>query len=208
MATMYRKLSLIISLPVLLFMAQAAPAGSPDETSGQILGGSLDAPIRLEVFSDFQCPACRDLYLGTIRPVLLDYASKDKVCVIYHEFPLTIHQHAREAAKYAEATYRLNQQKMLPVMDSLFSDQSQWSQDGKLEAVVAKALSSEDLQKVKKIMQDPSVNQAIDREVALGEKRAVKSTPTLFLYYLGREQKVEGIVTYPVLKQFLDSIVK
>ena len=179
-----------------------------EETSGQMLGGSVNSPIRIEVFSDFQCPHCRVLYLGTIRPVLQEYSSKDKVCVIYHEFPLAGHQYSREAARYSEAAARLGQQKLLPVMDSLFTDQEQWSKDGSLEATVAKALPNEDFLKLKKIMQDSSVNAAIDREIQLGTQNNIQSTPTLLISYIGRQQRVEGAVTYEVLKQFIDSIVK
>ncbi len=184
------------------------PVRSMDQPSGQMLGGSLNSPIRLEVFSDFQCPACRELYLGTIRQVLQEYSSKDKVCVIYHEYPLSTHQYAREAARYSEAASRLGQQKLLPVYETLFTDQAQWSQDGSLEATVSKALPKEDFQKLKTIMQDSSINATIDKEVQLGELKEVRSTPTLFIYYIGKQQKVEGVVTYMVLKQFIDSIVK
>ena len=118
----------------------------------------MNSPLRIEVFSDFQCPACRELYLGTIRQVLQDYSSKDKVCVIYHEFPLAIHPYAKEAARYSEAAGRLGLQKLLPVYDSLFTDQQQWSKDGSLELTVSKALPSEDVQKLKKIMQEPGTH--------------------------------------------------
>jgi protein-disulfide isomerase len=197
---------------ILLLAAVAAcvmPVRSADEAPGKVLGGTVNSPVRIEVFSDFQCPGCRDLYLGTIRQVLQEYSTKDKVCIIYHEFPLdSIHQHAREAARYAEAASRLGQDKLLAVMDSLFTDQAQWAQDGSLESSVSKALPRDDFQKLKKMLQDPSINSDIEKEVQLGLKREVKSTPTLFVHYVGKEQKAEGVVTYPVLKQFIDQVIK
>ncbi len=186
----------------------SVPVQAWNQPAGQILGGSLDSPIRLEVFSDFQCPACRDFYLGTIRQVLQEYSSKDKVCVIYHEFPLAIHQYSREAARYTEAVSRLGVEKLLPVYDSLFTNQAQWAQDGSVEATVSKALPRDDFLKLKKIMQDSSINADVEKEVQLGMQKEVKSTPTTFIYYPGKQQKVEGVVTYMVMKQFIDSIVK
>jgi protein-disulfide isomerase len=184
------------------------PARSADDAPGQILGGSVDSPIRIEVFSDFQCSACREFYLNTVRQVLQDYASKDKVCIVYHEFPLTIHRYSREAARYSEAAGRMGAAKLLAVMDAMFTDQALWSQDGKLEVSVSKALSHDDFLKLKKIMQDPSIDIAVEKELQLGIKNEIKSTPTMFISYVGKKQKVEGIVTYLVLKQFIDSIVK
>jgi protein-disulfide isomerase len=160
------------------------------------------------VFSDFQCPHCREFYLGTIRPLLQEYSSKDKVCVIYHEFPLPNHPLAMEAARYTEAAAQLGQQKLLPLYDSIFKDQAQWSEDGKLEATVAKALPRDDFLKVKKAMQDSSINEGIEKEIQLGNQNKVGSTPTSLISYIGRQQRVEGFVAYPVLKQFIDSIVK
>jgi protein-disulfide isomerase len=200
---------MIPKLILMLFLiVSSAPIWSLDQTGGQLLGGSLNSPIRLEVFSDFQCPACRELYLGTIRQVIQNYCSTDKVCVIYHEFPLAMHPYSREAARYTEAASRLGVQKLLPVMESIFADQAQWMQDGKLEASVARALPQEDFRKLKEIMQDSSINDVIDEEIQSGIKKDVRATPTMFVYYIGKQQKVEGFVTYPILKQFIDSIVK
>jgi protein-disulfide isomerase len=197
-----------ISLVVVCLALWSAPVKSADETTGQILGGSLNSPIRIEVFSDFQCPACRELYLETIRQVLQEYSSKDKVCVIYHEFPLPMHPYAKEAARYAEAAARLGQQKVLPVYESLFSDQPQWAKDGSVELAISKALPSDDIQKLKKALLDSSINADIEKAIQLGLRKEIQSTPTLFISSPGKQQKVEGFVAYAILKQFIDSIVK
>ena len=197
-----------VLLPVICLVFWAIPSKSADDQSGQVLGGSVDAPIRIEVYSDFQCSYCRQLYLETIKPMLQEYASKDKVCVIYHEFPLAMHQYSREAARYSEAAAQLGQQKLLPVYDSLFTDQAKWAKDGSLEATVSKALPAEDFQKLQKLLQDSSNNAPIEKEIKLGLERKIDSTPTLFISYIGRQEKVQGYVTYPVMKQFLDTIVK
>ena len=198
-------MTLLLAAVTLFEWAPALPAADP---SGQILGGSLSSPIRIEVFSDFQCSACREFYLGTVRQVLQEYAGDNKVCIIYHEFPLAGHRYSRNAAQYAEAAARLGIQRLLPVMDSLFMDQAKWAQDGSLEASVSKALPREDFLKLKKIMQSSSINQSIDQEIQLGIRQNIKSTPTMFISYSGKQQKVEGLVTYLVLKQFIDSILK
>lgn len=191
-----------------LLAALATPAAGADQNCENCLGGGLDAPIKIEVFSDFQCPACRSLYMDTMKQVLKDYSSSDKVCVIYHEFPLAMHPHAREAARYALAARRLGRQQWLAVVDSLYADQPLWSQNGMVQVSVARVLSPTDFQALMKTLQDPSINQAIDRDIALGQERKVQSTPTMFVTSLGREQKVEQVLPYPVLKNYFDKIVK
>lgn len=184
------------------------PVNAEQPDPAQCLGGKLDAPIRIEIFSDFQCPACRTLYLDTVKQVLRDYCAYDKVCVIYREFPLAMHKYARDAARYSLAAQKLGKRQWQAVMDSLYTLQPSWSIDGKVEAAVAKAVSAEDLQKIKALAFDPSINEAIDRAIAAGQRRDIKYTPTFFVSAIGREQKVEGPVPYQVLKEYFDSIIR
>jgi protein-disulfide isomerase len=207
MTHMLRTLKSMMLLAV-CFATWSAPVLSAEPANGQILGGSLKAPIKVEVFSDFQCPSCRELYLYTIKQVLQDYSSKNKVCVIYHEFPLQMHAHARQAARYSEAASRLGQQKLLAVFTALFTDQAQWGQDGNLEASISKVLSHEDIQMLKNFMSDPGIDSAIEKEILLGNAKEIKSTPTMIISYPGKQQKVTEPVNYLTMKQFFDKILK
>ncbi len=193
--------ALILLLSSGVFYAAAPPNG------GHILGGSIHSPVRIEVFSDFQCPACRDLYLGAIKQVLQDYSSKDKVCVIYHEFPLQQHPYSREASKYCVAAARLSLRSLRTAYDLFFSSQTEWA-GGNLEAVLSRAFPPQDLQKLKSMVRDPEIEKAIEKEIQLAMKMEIRSTPTMFIYHGGKEQKVETAVSYAVLRQYLNSIIK
>jgi protein-disulfide isomerase len=197
--------------PLIFALAVASStAAQPNEASpkgGLIVGGRLDAPVRIEVFSCYQCPPCRDFYLETIRPLLKEYALNNKVCVIYYEYPLRIHNHSRDTARYAVAAYRLGQDQWQRVSEALYLKQSQWIKDGNVEAVVAEVLSADEMVKVKAILKDPSIEQTIDRDIKIGDERQIQGTPTFFLYAHGREQKVLGKVSYSVLKSYLEGLL-
>lgn len=154
----------------------------------------------MEVFSCFQAPPCRDFYLETIPPLLKEYGSPNKVCFIYYEYPRKIHDYSREAARFGVAAEQLGQDPWQRVSEALFLEQPQWEKGGKIESVVAKVTSPEEMAKIKKLLGDPSIDQAIDREIALGDKRQITGTPTFYLYAKGQEQEVVGKVSYPVLK--------
>jgi protein-disulfide isomerase len=191
----------------LLFFAVST--SSSENFTGHVLGGPPQSPVRIEVYSDFECPHCRDLYLTVIRQILQDYSNR--VCVVYHEFPLFTHRYSQEAARYSEAASRMGQQTLLRVSDALFMDQASWSQTGRIDAVIAKALPREEFQKLKRIMQDPGVTLEVEKEKQKGLQAGINSTPIVFIYYYGRQQKVdtrEGSITYPVMKRFLDSVLK
>ena len=198
-------------LVVLMLALCVCPTAFPQSAElkpEHCLGGDLSAPVRIEVFSDFECPACREFYLNTIRPVLKEYSSVGKVCVIYFEFPLQGHKYARQAAQYAKAAQRLGRKQWTTVMDALYENQDKWNLNGSIDDTVFKALGPEEYFSLKKLLLDPSVDAAVKSEIALGEKRGVNSTPTSFVYAIGKEQKVAGPLAYPVLKNFIDGIVK
>jgi len=61
--------------------------------------GSADAPVRIVVFSDYQCPACRQLDASLAALT----ADDDRIAVTWRHFPLqSIHPHAAAAARAAE----------------------------------------------------------------------------------------------------------
>ncbi|MBP1601836.1 MAG: oxidoreductase [Acidobacteria bacterium] len=202
------RISYLVSvLCVGLAVFAAVPAQTPQLTPEQAVGGKLDAPVRIEVFSDFQCPACRGFFLDSIQKVLENYCSQDKVCVIYHEFPLKNHNLARLAARYSKAAQRLGRKQWLTVMGALYTNQAEWTWDGSVDAVISRTLSPQDFAELKKRLEDPSIDTAIDQEVALGEKRQVTSTPTFFLSSGGKEERVVGGVPYVVLKGYIDRLI-
>ena len=195
---------------LVLLLVIWVPAGLAQTTPGAdapCVGGNASSPIKIEVFSDYQCPACRAFYLGTMRLVLSEYADAGKVCVVYHEFPLNIHPHAPQAARYGHAALRLGIRQWSQVTDAIFEAQEQWAANGQLEPVVASALSREDMDKVRKLAADPATNAAIRRDIELGRSRAVNSTPTFFITGKGKTEKIAGVVQYPILKRYLDSLL-
>lgn len=192
---------------VLLLVVPAGFAQTTPEAGVPCVGGNTSSPVKIEVFSDYQCPACRAFYLGTMRQVLSEYADAGKVCVVYHEFPLNIHPHAPQAARYGHAALRVGIRQWSQVTNALFEAQAQWAASGQLEPVVASALSREDMDQVRKLAADPATNAAIRRDIELGQSRDVNSTPTFFITAKGKTEKVAGVVQYPILKRYLDSLL-
>ncbi len=197
-----------ILLPALLLLLGAATAASAQDAPGRVLGGSPNSPVRIDVFSDFQCAACRELFLNTIKPILKEYAGRDKVCVVYHEYPIAGHTLGLTAAHYCEAASRLGLPRLLAVMESVFLEQATWARTGNLEASVAKALPPAEFARLQQIMRDPSVGAAVNRHTQHALQRKINSTPTLIIRAQGKEERVSGYIPYPVMKQFLGRFVK
>jgi protein-disulfide isomerase len=208
MKKMNMTIRFLIIVTLLSFSTPTTGQQNPALSKGLIVGGQPNAPIRMEVFSYYQCPACREFYLETIRPLLKEYGRDNKVLVIYYEYPLNIPNHSPDTARYAVAAHRLGQDQWQRVSEALYLKQSQWIKDGNVDMVVADVLSADEMAKVKQFLKDPSIEQTIDQNITIGYKRRIHSTPTFFLYAKGREQKVVGKISYPVLKEYLDQLLK
>jgi protein-disulfide isomerase len=194
---------LLLGVAVPLVYGQVGP-----DKPEKFLGGNASAPIRLDVFSDFQCTHCRAFFLNTVPSILKEYCSQNKVCVVYHEFPLRNNPYSRKAAQYSLAAQKIGHEQWRTVMTALYQQQETWSMTGNIEGILAKVLSEADFSRLKKLVLDPSLDKEIDSDIALGDKNEVEATPTILVNALGREQKVVGDIAFSILKDFFDSIVK
>jgi len=213
-----RKISLTVAFLLMPFLVACQKeasqtggrAGEEPHTLGQVLNGSSASPIKIEVFSDLQCPACRELFIKTLLPVMKDF--EDNVRVIYYEFPLSGHQYSRPAARYVTAAARLGQRQVLSVYEAIYNDQGYWAMNGNLEDSVSKALSTDDFLRVRQTIRDTAsvaeIDETINREQQFGMRRGVNSTPTMFITYGGKEERVQGSLSYQVMKHFLESAMK
>jgi protein-disulfide isomerase len=171
-------------------------------------GGLPSAPVKLEVFSDYQCPSCRTFYMTALRYVLTDYAMQNRVSVVYHDLPLATHQYSRQASRYALAAQRLGREYWLRLTEALYENQAFWSQSGQFDAIAAKVFGAADFARLKAILQDPAIDRTLESEITLAQTRQVQSTPTFFLHSRSGVQKVVGGVPYSALKQYLDRLLK
>src|SRR5512136_293470 len=192
--------SVISVLPLLLMAAVAqSPGQSAVDWSPERLGGLPGARIRIDVFSDYECPACRTYYLQTVRNVLDAYGRDNRVDVVYHDFPLQMHRFAREAARYALAGRRLGSEQWKALTDALYFRQAEWASSGNIDMVASEALSPQDYARLREFLKDPSIDQALEKELALGRALQVSSTPTFFIVANGQSQRVVGGVPLTVL---------
>ncbi len=60
--------------------------------------GSNHAPVKIEIFSDFQCPYCTRLAEGAMPSIIENYVKTGKVQLIFKQFPLSFHDQAEGAA--------------------------------------------------------------------------------------------------------------
>jgi protein-disulfide isomerase len=141
--------------------------------------GNPVAPVRIDVYSDFQCPACKGFHENVLPTIIRDYVVPGKVYIVSHEFPLTMHPYSREAAGYAVAATQVG--KYQQVSDALFRIQAVWSTNGKVWDTVAAVLTPAEQKKVQALAKDPSVLDQIKQDVDAGNMLRIGETPTIFV---------------------------
>ena len=192
-------------------------APAPDSRAGQssasvpdvdphVARGSKNAPIVMEVFSDFQCPACKTLFATTNRQVMDNYVSTGKVYLIHRDFPLPMHAHSQVAAQYSRAAAQIG--KFDVVEQALFDNQEKWEQTGDVDGTVAAALSPAEMTKIRALVKGGSVSAAIQKDVALGKLYNVNQTPTSVFHAKGQTFPYAGVMSYEILRNFLDQLAK
>lgn len=184
-----------------------AVAKAPASEAAPVKGiGTKGAPITVEVFSDFQCPSCRDLFLQTLRPLIQNYVASGKVYLIHRDFPLQQHAHARQAARYANAAARIG--KLEKVAEALYLSQDIWAGTGDLESIVARVLTPSEMNELRKQLKDGKVDASIEQDVALGGRNQVRSTPTTIITHRGKQTPIVGAVSYSILRLYIEDLLR
>lgn len=168
--------------------------------------GSKSAPVVVEIFSDFQCPACRALFLNTTQKVMDNYVNTGKIYLVHRDFPLPMHAYSRVAASYARAAAHIG--KCEAVEMALFQNQDKWEANGDVKGTVASVLSPAEMKKVEAIVESKQLEPLIEKDKAIGQTFPVTQTPTTVFHANGQTYPYAGTLNYDVLKDFLDQLVK
>jgi protein-disulfide isomerase len=192
---------------------QSSPAAKPASVamapSDAKSLGSKSAPITIEVFEDFQCPACRNFYETSLKQLIDDYVVPGKVYLIHRDFPLEMHPYAQQAARLANAAAELGQ--FEAIERALFDSQDKWSPNGKIEEAIASTVSAAQMKKIRdyQTAHITDINAAIERDRTMGVKRNVSQTPSIYVTSHGKTEALPGGgVDYKLLRNYLDYLLR
>jgi protein-disulfide isomerase len=151
------------------------------KVNGAPATGSPKAPVQIYIFSDFQCPYCRE-EAKVLRQSVEKKHSGD-VYIVFKHFPLdAIHPWARPAAIASQCIAAQKPEAFWAFHDWIYEHQQEIKPENLSEktAEFAKTQGIE-TDKLKACEADPSTAAQVEKTVAEGRALGVASTPTLFV---------------------------
>jgi len=192
---------------VALIWAGAAANGAPTTTLPPTIAqnghtrGQANAPVTIEEWADFQCPACGQFARQTESQLLTTYVAKGQVAIVFHHMAFL----GVESSWAAEAAECAGEQgKFFEYHDKLYA-----SQAGENNG----AFSKDNLKRFgtdlglgpafASCVDSGRQQQAVRDDTKVGQGRGVTATPTLFV----NGRKIEGAASFDQLKAIIEPLL-
>ena len=163
-----------------LLKEQGAPALGPEK-----------APVRIFVFSDFQCPYCKEEAKVLRQDVQKDHPND--VRIVFKDFPLeSIHPWARRAALAGQCNSAQDPSAFWSFHDWIYEHQSEVNPSNVNDKVLEFAKTQKlDPAKLSACESSPETAERVNQTVSEGRELGITQTPTLFV----NGRMISGVLT-------------
>ncbi len=197
-----------------------APAGNGGEEplavdiskvdiAGDPFIGNAEAPVTIAVWSDYQCPFCKNFEVGTLPQIVEKYVDTGKVKIVFMDFAF-LGNDSDDAAAYSRAVWKLYPQQYSTWREAMYAAQDDEGDRGFGDAASIDTLTS----KIAgidsaKVAADVQANRAAylalsdaDREEAL--KFGINATPSFII----GTQTIKGAYPYATFEAAIEEALK
>jgi protein-disulfide isomerase len=164
-------------------MTQVASSQELVQKAKGVIRGTNTAPVKIMVFSDYQCPWCA-IYATTVEnQVRTNFVDTGKVVEVYHDFPLGgEHKYSFLVARAARCAE--DQGKFWEYHDLVFTKQRDWSFQADVPVRLLKGYAKDiglDRTKFDGCLDSDTHADLVEYNRQLGDQAGVTSTPTVFI---------------------------
>jgi len=138
----------------------------------ELMYGNVNAPVKIVVFSDFECPFCKRAS-KEMKKIIKKH--KDKIAIFYKHYPLPFHKHAELLAKIYEAGKKLGYK-----WDMYEFDYYKKNNDEILK-IFENKLPKNKLVEFYKYMNSQEIADKINKNKEEGKMLGIKGTPYLLI---------------------------
>jgi protein-disulfide isomerase len=163
--------------------------------------GTAGAPVVIVVFSDFQCPNCREEAKVLRQNLLTSFPTQ--VRLYFADFPLeSIHPWAKSAAIAGRCVFRQNPAAFWQYHDWIYEHQPEITGENLKTQVLefAKTASDLDSMQLGRCIDTKATEAEIDASLANGKSLRIDATPTIFI----NGRRLIGNYPWPNLEQIIN----
>lgn len=166
--------------------------------------GTPGAPVVVVVFTDFECPFCKE-EAKMLRDNLLSAYPK-QVRVYFKDFPLVqIHPWAKLASMAGRCIFRQNAGAFWTYHDWVYEHQAELNEQNFKEQVLGFAKDKQlDTLQLTRCLDTRATEAEVDKSIAEGKALSVTSTPTMFV----NGRRLVGQIAWPNLREVIDYEIK
>jgi len=172
----------------------------PTTETNDIILGNPDAPVKIVLYTDFECQYCQDFH-AHLKEALSEYG--DKLSVTYRHLPLSFHKQAPLAALASQCAHAQNK---FPVYgDMLFSEQGTWSKTlGTAWFSDAARKLGLNTKEFNACMTEKKFAEKIANDTFSAQEFGITGTPSAFI----NTTLLSGAVDYDTLKRVIDQALQ
>jgi protein-disulfide isomerase len=186
-------------------VAETIDTTNAGPAQGYLLG-KVDAPVKIQEFADFECPACANFSVVTEPDVRSRIITPGLANVTYYDFPLNIHRNTIAASNAAACADE--QGKFWPMHDRLYQQQTEWNGEATdAPKPFFKRYAQEsgvDVARWEACYDARKFQKRISANLTQGLRLGVNQTPS---FVIGGKL-YSGLISYDALKATVDSIAK
>jgi len=166
--------------------------------------GAPGAPVVLVLFSDFQCPYCKEEAKMLRSNILSAYPKQ--VRLYFKDLPLEqIHPWAKPAAMAGRCVFKQNPSAFWDYHDWVYERQGDITKENFREKAIEFAKGKEiDTLQLGRCMDTRSTEAEVDKSIGEARELKVNSTPTLFV----NGRRLPSQVAWPDLRQIIDQEIE
>ncbi len=159
--------------------------------------GAADAPLEMVIYSDFECPFCRNFALAALPAIRAEFVDSGQLRIRYAYLPLAaVHTNAVATAKAAHCAGTAG--RFWAYHDYLFVRQPEWAGEEMPDSLwIAYAenvgLAPDDFQTC---FVDPDTHAFVEADLRRALQRGATGTPTIVL----AGESIAGITSYEELR--------
>jgi len=170
------------------------------KTDGAPAFGPATAPVTMVIFSDFQCPLCKQEADGLRKNLVASYP--DKVRVYFKDFPLDqIHNWAHTAAIAGRCVYKLRPDAFWDFHDWIFENQTYIGMDNiNTKAQDFAATHGIDGMQLGRCIETKATEPEVAKTMAQGVALGITGTPSVYM----NGRKLDGAIPWETMKILID----